>query len=253
MAGMNIIVDGLVTYYEKYGQGPVILLLHGWGDSAKGLRQLGHTLADSFTVLALDLPGFGETEAPKSDWSLNDYASFVQHTLEKLNLTNMYGIIGHSNGGSIAIHGIAADNFTAKRLVLLASAGIRPKITIKRTVFTILAKTGNAATLWMPERYRRTLRQSLYTAAGSDMLVVPELEGTFKKTVRQDVQSDAQTISIPTLLIFAAHDHSIPVESGQRFHSLISNSQLEILPEAGHFVHIDQLDKVAKLIKEFFK
>lgn len=250
---MNIIIDGLVTRYEKFGEGPIVLLLHGWGDSSKGLRALSRALARFYTMLLIDLPGFGETEAPKENWHLDNYTSFIRHTLEKLEINNVYGVIGHSNGGSIAIRGIALGDLQPKRLVLLASAGIRPKTSGKRILFTILAKTGNAATIWMPERYRQTLRQSLYVAAGSDMLVVPELEGTFKKTVRQDIQSDAALISIPTLLIFAERDSSIAAHSGQQFNRLIKNSRLEVVPDAGHFVHIDQPEKVTSLIQEFFK
>jgi pimeloyl-ACP methyl ester carboxylesterase len=115
----------------------------------------------------------------------------------------------------------------------------------------IIAKTGNLATLGMPERYRRALRKSLYGAAGSDILVVPALEETFKKTVRQDVQTDAAAIDLPTLLIFAADDREIPVTDGKQYQNLIKNSRLEIMNQAGHFVHIDQPERVTTLIKEF--
>jgi pimeloyl-ACP methyl ester carboxylesterase len=82
---------------------------------------------------------------------------------------------------------------------------------------------------------------------------MPQLQETIKKTVRQDVQADASKISVPTLLIYAADDHAVPQSSGKRYQQLIANSQLEIIPEAGHFVHHDQPDKVTALIERFLK
>lgn len=251
MSSMQIIVDGLSTRYDLKGKGPLVLLLHGWGDTRNGLKLIAQHLSENFTVLSLDLPGFGDTEPPKSVWNLDHYAEFIAHTLKKLSFDQPYALIGHSNGGAIAIRGIANKIILPKKLILIASAGIRPSKTTKRLMYTMLAKSGNVATLWMPQRYRLALRQSLYQAAGSDMLVVPELEETFKKTVREDVQSDAQQIKIPTLLIFADNDDAIPHGSGSRFHTLISKSKLEQIADAGHFVHIDQPEKVNQLIQEF--
>jgi pimeloyl-ACP methyl ester carboxylesterase len=105
----------------------------------------------------------------------------------------------------------------------------------------------------MPDRYRTALRKSLYDTAGSDMLVVPHLEETFKRTVRQDVQKDAVAITQPTLLIYAAGDDAVPVADGKRYHELIAGSRLEIIDNAGHFVHKDQPAQVTKLIKEFLR
>lgn len=250
---MKVIVDELLTNYDLSGTGKLVLLLHGWGDSANGLADLQSRLSKNYHVLSIDLPGFGSSQPPKEAWDLDGYARFVAAVLAKLNLGQPYAIIGHSNGGAIAIRAISLGTIQPQKLLLLAAAGIRSGHSGRRLVLRILAKTGNIATIWMPERYRRVLRQSLYGVAGSDMLVAPELQETFKKSVRQDVQADAARLDLPTLLIYAQQDRAVPLRDGERYHQLIPNSRLEVIADAGHFVHLDQPDTVSRLIEEFLR
>jgi pimeloyl-ACP methyl ester carboxylesterase len=249
---VNVLVNDLLTSYELSGRGKLVLMLHGWADSYAGLSGLGKSL-EGYKVLAVDLPGFGGTQAPKTAWNLDDYARFTTALLDKLKLGQPYAVIGHSNGGALAIRAVSLGLLKPRKLVLLAAAGIRTNHAGKRLLLNALAKTGNVATRWMPERYRLALRKALYGAAGSDMMVKPELAGTFKKTVRQDVQSDAATLDMPVLLIYAADDDQVPIADGKRYHSLMKGSKLEIVQGAGHFVHLDRPGETQRFIKEFLK
>lgn len=242
-----------MTNYQLTGKGKLVLVLHGWGDSANGLANLTRSLAEQYQVLSIDLPGFGGTQAPKDVWNLDDYAGFVNKFLTKVDLKQPYAVIGHSNGGALAIRAISLNQLKPSKLVLMAASGIRTKQKSRRIALNIIAKTGNIATLWMPERYRQGLRKSLYTTAGSDMLIAPHLEETFKKTVRQDVQGDASGINLPTLLIYGSDDTAVPVEDGKQYSRLIKGSKLEIIDGSGHFVHLDAAQKVQDLIEEFLK
>jgi pimeloyl-ACP methyl ester carboxylesterase len=250
---VNVVVDNLMTSYNLQGKGRLVLTLHGWGDSMAGLQGLVNDLALDYQVLAVDLPGFGGTQAPDGVWDLDNYARFLKNLLAKLKLEQPYAVIGHSNGGALAIRAISLEEIKPEKLILLAASGVRTNNKWRRLFLKIVAKTGNIATLWLPERYRRNLRKSLYGAAGSDMLVAPHLQDTFKKTVRQDVQGDAAALAVPTLLIYAANDDAVPVEDGKQYKSLISGSKLEIVADAGHFVQQDQPAKVIELIRGFLK
>jgi len=250
---MQTVVDKLLTHYELGGKGKLVLLLHGWGDDHRTFDALRKTLSVKYEVLALDLPGFGGTQRPEDSWDLDDYARFINDALDKLKLEQPYAVIGHSNGGALAVRALSLEQLKPRKLILLAASGVRSNSRLKRFFFKVIAKVGDVATIWLPERYRQALRKSLYSMAGSDMLAVPEMEDTFKRTVRQDVQADAVALDVPTLLIYAAEDDAVPLADGKQYHSLIKKSHLEVIDDAGHFVHHDRPEQVAKLVKEFLR
>jgi pimeloyl-ACP methyl ester carboxylesterase len=248
---MQVIVDNLVTAYGQEGSGKLLLMLHGWGDNHNTFKLLGGLL-DAYTKLALDLPGFGSSQAPPKAWNLDDYAEFLAHFLTKLGVEeDIYAVIGHSNGGALAIRALSLGKLKADKLILLASAGVRNNQPLKRMATRTVAKVGKSATFWLPKTTRQNLRQKLYGTIGSDMLVVPELAETFKLTVAQDVQTDAAKLQLPTLIINADRDPAIPLRDGERFHYLIKHSKLEILPGSSHFIHHEYAEPVSRQINQF--
>ena len=251
---MQVVVDSLLTQYEKTGNGQrTVLLLHGWGDTHKTFAQLQPELAKSFTVISLDLPGFGATQAPASVWGLEDYAQFVNSFSSKLRVKQVDAVVAHSNGAAVAIRGVAQGVISTDKLVLIGAAGIRDQETVKRWVVKIVAKVGKLATIWLPLRYRKKLQKKLYGKVGSDMLVVPALEETFKKTVRQDVQADAKMLIVPTLLVYGSNDKATPPFYGEIYQKLIAGSKLLIVDGATHFVHHEEPEQVGQAIQEFLK
>jgi pimeloyl-ACP methyl ester carboxylesterase len=252
MTLMQVVVDNLLTTYEKTGKGPLVLLIHGWGDSQVTFKQLVQSLRKDHTVVTLDLPGFGQSEIPHEVWTLDIYARFVQKFLAKIEASPQT-IIAHSNGGAVAIRGLSLGALQADKLVLLASAGIRDRQSFRRFFLKIIAKTGKVLTFWLPRHHKKTLQKRLYGTVGSDMLAVPHLQETFKITVRQDIQKDAKHLRLPTLLIYGEGDKATPPLYGELFKKLIPNSRLEIIPKAEHFVHHDQPEQVDELIKGFLK
>lgn len=248
---MQVVVDSLLTHYAVVGKGEVILLLHGWGDSGAGLQDLAAALAKTSQVIMLDLPGFGGTEAPKTSWGLTEYATFIQHFMQKTETPQPFAIVGHSNGGAIAIRGLSQGSLDAERLVLLGSAGIRGEYKGRIKALRVITKIGKALTAPLPKAAKRRLRRRVYGTIGSDMLVAEHLQETFKKIVTDDVREDATKIAQPTLLIYGENDEQTPPWIGEAFHQLIKNSTLQLMPGAGHFVHHDRPEQVQQSIQEF--
>lgn len=247
---MQVVVDGLLTHYESTGKGSTLLLIHGWGDSLSTYDTLTDALK-AYQVVRLDLPGFGATEPPKEVWGLTDYAQFVAAFLAKLELKPQ-AIVGHSNGGAVAIVGLADNVLTPKKLVLLASAGIRNRQSLRKYLLKAVAKFGKLLTWWLPKRHKRALQKKFYGTIGSDMLVAPHLQETFKRTVAEDITSHAHHLSLPTLLIYGDHDAATPVKDvGIPLHDAIPGSKLHIIHGADHFVHQQATEQVAVQIKEF--
>jgi pimeloyl-ACP methyl ester carboxylesterase len=254
---MEVVVNSLLTHYNLVTpksakpDAQTVLLIHGWGDSSKTFTDLMSELGEEYTTVALDLPGFGTSQSPAEVWGLEEYAAFVRDFLEKLKINNLTAVIAHSNGAAVAIKGIATGLIEPEKLIILGGAGIRDREKAKKLGLKIVAKTGKAATFWLPENKKKSLRKRLYGVSGSDMLVAPHLQETFKKTVAQDVQEDASRIQLPTLLVYGDKDAATPPLYGEIYASCMPDARLEIVPDAGHFVHHDQADKVYKLIQGF--
>lgn len=247
----QVIVNDLLISYVRQGAGKPVLLLHGWGDNALGLKNIIDKLALYCDVIAVDLPGFGASETPTNQpWNLDDYAYFVQKFIKKVGITKCYAIIGHSNGGAIAIRGIALNAFKADKLILLASSGIRNNSQSKTTKKLVIG-SGKKITKLLPKRYQQKIRNRYYKRSGSDILVVPELEQTFKMIVKQDIQTDLKNIDIPTLLLYGQNDVATPPEFGTILYNKIVGSKLVIIDGAGHFIHIDQPKKLLCEIESF--
>lgn len=249
---MQAVVDKLLTHYEIQGAGPPILLLHGWGDRLETFDAIVPTLAKSYTVVRLDLPGFGATEPPKTTWGLEEYAQFVEQFLKKLKLGSPHAIVGHSNGAAVAILGVASHVLHADKLVLLAAAGVRDREEVRKLVLKGVTKAGKLATCWLPRRSRRRLQRWFYGTIGSDMLVAPHLKETFKRTVAQDIQPQARKLDLPTLLIYGDADNATPLHKvGAVLRHTIAGSKLVVIPGADHFVHQRAPAEAARYIKEF--
>ena len=247
---MQIIINNLAITYDILGKGPSILLLHGWGDDHNTYKKLAPILSDRYQLISLDLPGFGRSQSPDKAWDLDDYADIVEAFLNKLNI-NTFAIIGHSNGGALAIRGLSTGKLKANKLVLIASAGVRNTHKVRKHIVKIIAKVGKVFTVWMSRSTREKLQKKLYGTVGSDLLLKPELKETFKLTVRQDIQNDAKELNIPVLLINADRDPAIPLEDGKRLNELINGSVLEVIDANDHFIHQSYAARVGKLILSF--
>lgn len=160
---------------------------------------------------------------------------------------------GHSNGGALAIRGLAGEVLAADKLVLLASAGIRNVYKGRNRALRIMAKTGKVFTMPLPKSVKQKLRRKVYKTIGSDMLIAEHMQETFKRVVTDDVTADAAKLTLPTLLIYGEDDESTPVWYGEQFHQLMPGSTLEVLPGAGHFVHLDRPDAVERALREFLQ
>jgi len=249
---MQIVVDGLMTHYQRQGKGKVVILLHGWADRLETFRNIMPELAKQYDVIALDLPGFGQTQMPTTTWKLDHYALFLQAFIKKLGLEDIYALVGHSNGGALAIKATADGFVKPQKLVLLASSGVRDTAKLKRVATKAVAKTGKVMTFWLPKTTKQKLQKKLYGTIGSDMLVAPHLQETFKQTVRQDIQRDAVKITVPTLLIYGEQDKATPIESvAKQLNTRIAGSYLKIIPGADHFVHQVAATEVSQEIQEF--
>jgi pimeloyl-ACP methyl ester carboxylesterase len=247
---MKSIVAGLATEHAENGIGPVVLMLHGWGDSLHSFDALVQKLP-GFRIVRLDMPGFGNTELPKDTWTVEQYAKFVAEFCKKTGVQPEY-VIGHSFGGRVIIKAVSQRFLEPKKIVFIASAGVADRQNVHNMAFTAGAKIGKALLKPFPKSLYLRLRKELYRVTGGDYISAGALQETFLAVIKEDLSSDAAHIDRPALLVWGEDDIVTPVEEGKKIHRLIKGSELKVLSGAGHFVHQQKADEVAKLIQEFF-
>lgn len=250
---MKVLVNGQLIEYKDEGKGKTIVLLHGWGSTLGAFDEIARFLAKSYRVVRLDFPGFGSSPKPSNDWTVDNYAQLTAAFLKKLDLISIHAIIGHSFGGRVIIKAISKGYIDPEKVVLFGAAGIKPKQQIKKSVYKFIAKTGKAVTS-LPglKVLQPKLRRRLYESAGAtDYLNAEAMRQIFLNTIYEDLTGLLPDISQPTLMIWGENDDEVPVRDAQTMHGLIKHSQLIIVPDAGHFVFIDDPIAVQNEVRNF--
>ena len=75
---MKINVKDLDINYIQYGEGKDILLLHGWGQNIEMMKPIGDNFSNKFRITIIDFPGFGQSEEPKSPWTIEKYSNIYK-------------------------------------------------------------------------------------------------------------------------------------------------------------------------------
>lgn len=241
---------GLRTRYLIRGSGPAVLVLHGWGASIEAVHPIVAGLTPVATVHALDLPGFGQSDPPPQPWGVEDYQAFVAEFMDTLQIDHPT-IVGHSNGGRIAIRMLATEPHRAARLVLVDAAGIRPKRTLRWYRRVGMAKLGKYAARWLGAPGERLRARIVGRVASTDYAAAGEMRPTLVRLVNSDLRKYLPRISVPTLLVWGAEDTDTPLADGETMEKLIPDAGLVVLEGAGHFSYIDQPARFATIVRHF--
>lgn len=250
---MKIIIDGQLVEYTDEGNGPVVVLLHGWGANLTSFNDLAKSLSGSMRVMRLDFPGFGGSTKPDDTWDVGRYGAFVSRFLDKLNIDSVRGLVGHSFGGRVIIKAIATSVLSAEKIILLDTAGVKPSATAKKAFLKTIAKLGKGMTsVPVLRKLQPLLRKKLYAAAGStDYLDAQAMQKIFLNTINEDLLPYVKRIKQPTLLVWGEADSETPVADAYKILNELEDGKLIVVPNAGHFVYLDEPVVVIKDVKEF--
>ena len=252
MKQKQIILKGLfINYYSQGTGGAPIIFLHGWRSEAAVWLPLFKILtAQSYTLYALDLPGFGQSEIPKIPFTLRDYAEIVKSFISNLSnpplpIPNV-SIIGHSFGARVALK-LASENQTViQKLVLVGSGGARP------WWHTISIGIAKLLKPFFTPRFMHPLRTKIYQLIGAeDYLATPALKQTFLNILNESLMPLCASIHCPTLIIWGEHDGEARLEYGKKMTRVIPNAKLVIIKNAGHYPFMDQPKDFIKILEGF--
>lgn len=218
-----------------------IVMMHGWGQSLRSMRLLGELLANYYTVYLIDLPGFGKSEKPETDWDTREYAVGMRQFAEEQGIKKCY-LLGHSFGGRVSIRLASMYPELVAGVVLINSGGLKRQLQFPKNIrakcIGMLSKTIKA----LDASFGSNLFQNWFVPkyASLDYKNAGEMRNILVKAVNEDLTQDSQQVKCPTFILWGKDDQETPLESGKRFHELIKGSQFVALPGKDHFPFIDE-------------
>ncbi len=233
----------------------VLICLHGWGGSKESFTELREALnGTDIEIFTPDLPGFGDEPEPMHIWTVDDYADWVEQWIKRSEIGDRkFLLLGHSNGGRIALKLAARGSLPIKHLYLCASAGIRHPRHFKRMFGLMLAKTGSFF-LMIPglRSLQPVAKKMLYklVRVHDYEKASPMMRDTMLKITSEDFRPILPSIKIPTDIFWGTEDHMTPVSDAYIFKNGIAGSRLHIYQGVRHRVHRDKAQEIAQIIKE---
>ena len=227
-----------------------ILVLHGWGAHIEAVAPILAALEGDADVIALDLPGFGESEPPPDAWDVDSYGRFIIHFLDEMAVERAH-LVGHSHGGRVSIALAADEPERVGRLLLVDSAGIPPKRGWRYRRRVAVAKLGRLiGKLGTPGR--RLQDRMRARVASRDYLEASEaMRGTLRAVIAADLRDRMPRIAAATLLVWGDRDDDTPLWMGQEMEQLIPDAGLVVLEGAGHYSYADSPGQFGAVARRF--
>ncbi len=283
---MLIQINQTNIYYEQYllhdnMYAPNLIFLHGWGSNLRVFDTIISNIKSDYNIYALDLPGFGQSPEPLSDWSIFEYADMVKNFALNLNINNPI-ILGHSFGGrlgiilssensnthlnkndcSISIPSkpdtllYGSTNLSVRNLVLINSAGIIPKRSLsykyKVGKYKIIKKIKDFKIIDFA--FGDLISAYMSQAGSSDYRNASQrMKNILKKAVNEDLSGLMPHINIPSLLIWGDKDTATPLSDGKKMANLIPNSKLVVFENATHYSFLDKPIEFQNALLDFLK
>lgn len=262
---------GIHWHVQEMGQGPTLLLLHGTGAATHSWRDLAPRLADTFTVVAPDLPGHGFTRTPDdSSLSLPGMAAAVRALLETLALRPVL-VAGHSAGAAVLIR-MTLDAMIAPHGIVSINGALMPFRGIAGQTFApiarILAGTTLTARLFAWRAENKGLIRGILNSTGS--AITPAGEELYGRLARNPghvhaalammanwdlapLTADLPRLAVPLLLVAGGRDGTVPPDESFQARDLVPGSRVVCLRTLGHLAHEEKPAEIAGLIEEFWR
>ena len=250
-------IDELEVKYEITGpeNGPVAMVLQGWGTELTMYDSVAQALNDLYKVVQLDLPGFGASDEPADPWSVDDFCDFFCKFMEELGIKKAT-LIGHSYGGRMIIKMAARESlpFEIDKIVLVDSAGVMPERTaaqefkVKRYKAVKKFLTSAPVHAMFPE----VIDYWLSKQGSEDYKRASQImKACLVKAVNEDLKDIMHYVEQETLLIWGDKDLDTPISDARIMEERMPNSALVTIEGAGHYSFLEQPLLFRSIIRSF--
>jgi pimeloyl-ACP methyl ester carboxylesterase len=249
-------------------EGPPVLFIHGLGGTWKNWLENMPQLAQRRRAVAVDLPGFGDSEMPADgEITIAHYGEIVERACELLSLGEV-DVVGNSMGGFVAAELALVHPERVRRLVLVDAAGISindlhrwpTRLLMRAVVWQGRWAAGQKMMLLRP-RLRHVGFRSIVrhpTRLALDLIAeqaggpgMPGFVLASDALLDYDFRDRLSDISCPTLVIHGEEDMLVPMADAWEFQRFIRGARVRILPDTGHVPMLERPQTFNALVEDF--
>jgi pimeloyl-ACP methyl ester carboxylesterase len=258
----HVEVDGLRLAYQREGQGPPVVFLHGFfGDHRVWRRQF--ELADEYTVVAWDAPGCGGSSGPPPAFGMPQYADTLATFIRALELDRPH-LVGNSFGGTLALE-LAVRHPSIPRSLVPAdgyagwSGSFPPEVVAQRLSQSLpdleLPAEQVVAKWVVPGFLTPSAPASVVDELGA---IVADFDPEGMRVMigalaEADLRGGLPGITVPTLLIWGDRDVRSPLSVAEDLLARIPGSRLVVLDGAGHLSHVEAPERFNDEVRGFLR
>jgi pimeloyl-ACP methyl ester carboxylesterase len=253
-------VNGLSIAYRHDGDGPELVLLHGFLFDSRAWKSQLESLSNDFTVIAWDAPGAGQSDDPPEGFGIRDWAACLAAFLDVLDVRRAH-IVGLSWGGVLAQE-LYREQPTRVRSLVLADtyAGWRGSLGTASSEERLAGCMQDShlppeqlVARYLPGMHGPTATQAVRDELAQIMSGFHPLG--FRLMARAVAESDTRDllrqIRVPTLLVWGEQDARSPLHVAHELERLVPTARLEVLPAAGHLSNVEAADRFNDELRRF--
>lgn len=258
--------DGLTLHYQEAGIGDAVLFIHGSGPGASGYSNFKGNFpifADAgYRAILPDLPGYGFSDKPDTEYTLDFFVDAMMGLLEKLNVEKVT-LVGNSLGGAIAIKMALDKPEMIDKLILMAPGGLMEKERYYMEMEGIqkMGAAFAAGELNEPVGMKRLLGLQLFNPDQiTDDIVLERVDivQNQPKCVLSTMQVPVLTerlpeLQAPILGFWGMNDKFCPSHGAQTMMEKCSNIRFNLLSECGHWVMVEHKELFNRECLDFIK
>lgn len=262
-------VDGLRLHYLEAGSGEPVLLLHGWPTSSFLWRNVIGPIAENSRVIALDLPGFGQSAKPlDASYSFHFYSRILGGFLDAIGV-DATSLVVHDLGGPVGLYWACHHPQRLCRLALLNTL-VYPRMSWAVMLFVAACRTpGLRSLMASPWGLKNAMRIGVTTARGVSEEVVRGVQAPFETADARrallkagsglhpdgfkDIARMLPSLRVPVRAIYGECDRILP-DVGNTMRQVardLPQTEVTALPDCGHFLQEDRPEEVGRLLADF--
>lgn len=251
--------NGLDIAYDRAGDGPPLVLVHGAAEDARSWRPQLAALSDELTIVAWDEPGAGRSSDLPAGFGLPDFADCLAALLEALALGRAH-IAGLSWGGTVVLELYRRHPALVRTLILIDTyAGWKGSLPAEEVrarldgARQMLAAKGEEFDPTLPGLFAGDpppeVVELLEEVAAS---VRPESMRTVLEVMAEaDLRDVLPQIAVPVLLIWGEQDERSPLGVARQFERAILGAQLVVIPRCGHVSNLERPERFNAAVRAF--